>query len=144
MQQERNPITVGQLLTQVQDLQNKANSLADVREFYDPESGSSSGALHVPNETSIIPSPRGILSRDSGLPLDVRKTKGTSGNVFESLPAPEGPSSALFENLQNLASSSCGLGPGTTGNILEHGRGVRRESQSSSTSTPRFYHGVEP
>ena len=39
---------------------------------------------------------------------------------FESQPAREGPSSALFENSRNLASSSSGLGPGTTENIVEH------------------------
>ena len=33
MQQGRNPTTVCQLLTQIQDLQNKVNSLADAREF---------------------------------------------------------------------------------------------------------------
>ena len=100
LQQQRNPTTVSQLLTQVQDLQNKVNLLADTIEFYDPETASSSGASHVPSQPLIIPSPSGMLSRDSGL-----------------------PSSALYENSRNLASSNCGLGPGTTGNILEHGRG---------------------
>ena len=71
------------------------------------------------------------------LPLDTRNTFGTSGNVFESLLAREGPSSALFENSQNLASSSCpDLGPGITGNMKANGRGVRREPQSSSIPTP--------
>ena len=31
------------------------------------------------------------------------------------------------QNSRNLASSSCGLWPGTTGNIMEHGTGVRQE-----------------
>ena len=53
--------------------------------------------------------------------------------------AREGPSSALFENSRNLASSSSGLGPRTTGNLMEHGRGVRREPQSSSILTPHFF-----
>ena len=35
MHQERNPTTVSQLLTQIQDLQNKVNSLSDARNFYD-------------------------------------------------------------------------------------------------------------
>ena len=34
MHQERNPTTVSQLLSQVQDLQNKVNSLSDAKEFY--------------------------------------------------------------------------------------------------------------
>ena len=33
LQQERNPITVSQLLTQIQDFQNRVNSLADARKF---------------------------------------------------------------------------------------------------------------
>ena len=47
MHQERNPTTVSQLLTRIQDLQNKVNSLSDARDFYDPESGSSSGMSRV-------------------------------------------------------------------------------------------------
>ena len=43
LQQERNSSTVSQLLTQIQDLQNKVNSSADARDFYDPETASSSG-----------------------------------------------------------------------------------------------------
>ena len=80
--------------------------------------------------------------RDSGSPRDTRNTMGTSGYVFESLPAREGPSSAIFENSRNLASSSCGLGSGTLGNFMEHGRGVRREPQSSSIPTPHFTQGL--
>ena len=44
MQQEKNPSTVSQLLNQIQDFKNKVNSLADLKEFYDPETASSSGA----------------------------------------------------------------------------------------------------
>ena len=86
----------------------------------------------------ILPSSRGMLSRDSELPLDTRNTTGTSGNVFESLPARESRSSALFENSKSMASSYRGLGPGNTGNIMEHGRSVRRGPQSSSIPTPRL------
>ena len=49
VQQERNPSTVSQLLTQIQDLQNKVDSLTDAREFYDPQPASKSGASHVPS-----------------------------------------------------------------------------------------------
>ena len=98
---KENPSTVNQLLAQVQEVQDKVNSLSDAKEFYDPETASSSGVSHVP-------SPRGMLSRDSCMQPDTRSTLGTSGNVFESLPARGEPSSAFFENLKNLASSSCG------------------------------------
>ena len=104
MQQERNPTSVSQLLTQMQDSQNRVDSLSEAREFHDPETASSSGAPNVPNQPLTVPSPRGMISRDSGS-LDTRDFTGTSGNVFES-PAREGPSSALFVNSKNLASSS--------------------------------------
>ena len=60
MHQKRNPTTVSRLLTQIQDLQNKVNSLSDAREFHDHETASSSGATHVPRRPSTIPSPRSI------------------------------------------------------------------------------------
>ena len=82
MQQERNPTIMSQIFTQIQDLQNKVNSFSDARDFFDPETASSSGVSHVPSQALIIQSPRGILSRDSGVPLDTRNTMGTSGNVF--------------------------------------------------------------
>ena len=144
MQQTENPSTVNQLLAQIQDLQNKVNSLSDARDFDDPETASSSGASHVPSQPLNIPSPKGMLSRDSGLSLDTRNSMGTSGNVLEHLPAQEGPSCALFEDSKNLASSSCGLGSSNTGNIMEHGRKVRRDPQSSSIQTPRFNQGIDP
>ena len=68
MQQERNPTAVSQLVTQIQDLQNKVNSLTDARDFHDPETAGSSRAFHVPSQPLNIPSPRGMLGRDSGLP----------------------------------------------------------------------------
>ena len=95
-----------ELLTQIHDLQNKVNSLSDAREFFDRDTASSSGASHVPSQPLIIPSPREVRSRDSGLPRDTRNIMGTSGNVFKSLLAREGPSSFIFENSKNLASSS--------------------------------------
>ena len=54
--------------------------------LYDPETASSSGASHVPSQPLNIPSPRGVLGRDSGLPLETRNSMGTSGIAFESPP----------------------------------------------------------
>ena len=140
MQQERNPSTVCQLLTQNQDLQNtKVNSLIDARDFHDPDTASSSGASHVPSQPLNIPGPKTMRCRDSGLPLDTRNSMGTAANVFESRLDREGPSSAFFENSKNLASSSFGFG---SGNTREHWKGVRRYPQSSSIPTPRFNQGL--
>ena len=85
---------------------SKVNSLSDAREFYDPESGSSSGATHVPDRTSTIPSPRTLPRCDSGLPRDTQNGTGNTGNVFERPPAQEGLSSTIFNNSKDLASSS--------------------------------------
>ena len=104
------------------NLQNKVNSLTDARDFYDPETSRISGASHVPSQPWNISSPRGMLSRDSGLPLGTRNTVGTSGNVFEGPLARGEPSSAFVENSKNLASSWCSFGSGNTGNIVELGR----------------------
>ena len=138
VQQEENPSTVNQLLAQIQELQDKVNSLDDAKEFYDPGPASSSGMSHVPSQPLSIPNPRGLICRDSCLPHDTRKTTGSSGNVLENLPARDGPSSVSFENPRNLASSSCGLRSGNTGNITKHGEGVRREPQSSTNPNPRI------
>ena len=50
LQQQRKPTTVSQMTAQIRELQNTVNSLSDGREFYDPESGSSSGATNVPDK----------------------------------------------------------------------------------------------
>ena len=83
--------------------------------------------------------------RDSGMPCDTRNTTDTSGNVLERQPARGGPSSALFDNSKNVASSSCGLRPGTTGNIM-HGtwwmRGETRAEEfvnANSTFQSRYW-----
>ena len=60
MHAKRDPTSLSQLLTQIQDLQNKVNSLSDARDFYDPETASSTGATHVPSQPSTIPSPRTV------------------------------------------------------------------------------------
>ena len=83
LQQKRNPTSVSQLLTQIQDLQNKANSLADVSDFLrSTDSGAALERPTFPFNLGLFPSPRGMPCRDSGLPLDTRNTAGTSGNVF--------------------------------------------------------------
>ena len=57
-QQKENPYAIDLVMAQIQDLQNKVNSLSDATEFYDPETASSSGLSHVP---------RGLIRRDSCL-----------------------------------------------------------------------------
>ena len=109
VQQQRNPHTASQLLTQIRELQDRANSSFDVREFHDPQTASSSGAAHVPSHPLTIPSSRTMPCRASGLLHDTRNLMGISGHVFERLAAREGQPQTLFEDPKNLASSSRGL-----------------------------------
>ena len=117
------------------------NSLSDAREFYDPETASSSGATRVPSQPSAIPSPRTMTRCDSGLPHDARNILGTSGNVFERLLAREGQTSTLFNNSKNLATSSQELRLDTEGRTKRPQSEMRREPQHSSILVPRFQSG---
>ena len=85
-----------------------------------------------------IPSPTGMGSRDSCLQLDTHNSLGTSGHVFEDLPARGEPSSALFENSKNLAPSSGRLSPTDAGKTAEQKEGLRKEPQNHAIPTPRF------
>ena len=71
--------TMNQLLSQIRTLQDNVNALNEEKEFYDPETASSSGMSRVSSRHSRIPSPRGMLSRDSGLPHCTRNSISASG-----------------------------------------------------------------
>ena len=104
----------------IQELQDKLNSWNDAQEFHDPEIASSSRLSHVPSQPMSLPSPGGMISRESCLKSDTRNSLGTSGHVFEGLPARGETSSALLENFQGIvASSSSRLNPIDVGKIAE-------------------------
>ena len=63
---------VNLLAVQIQELQDEVNSLNDSRDFHDPEMASSSWLSHVPRHLVIVPSRRGMLTRDSCLQPDTR------------------------------------------------------------------------
>ena len=89
-------------MAQIRDSQNKANSLSDAEEFYDPESGSSSGATHVPDQTSTILSSRTLARCDSGLPRNTQNCTGIMENVFGRPLVQEGLPSTIFHNFKDL------------------------------------------
>ena len=103
---EESKSTVNQLVVEIQELQDKVNALNDAKEFFDLEIASSSGLSHVPSQLTSIPSPRGMVSRNSCLQPDTRNSLGTSGHVFEGLLARGEPSSVLFGKSKSLGSSS--------------------------------------
>ena len=131
---EMSPSVVNQLISEIQKLQNKANSLTDGREFHDPEGSSSSGASHVLTRPLTIPTRSEKPSREPTMPNDTRNAMGISGNVFESLPAREGQSLPRFENSRNLAWSFCEMKQDTR--IVEQDSRMRGDAWSSTILNP--------
>ena len=132
--QGRNPTTVSQFLAQILVLQNKLNSLADARECYDPESGSSFEATQVPSQLSTIPSPRTMPRCDSGLPHVTQNWTDIMGNVFERPPAQEGQHSVIFRNsrIWHLHLENWGL-------IFQRQQGkLKRRSWNTQTQSHHF------
>ena len=68
-----NPSTVNQLLSQIQDLQDKVNALNEEKEFYDPETASRSGMSHFP----VNPREFRVPEVCSAAILDCRTIHGT-------------------------------------------------------------------
>ena len=68
-----------ELTSQIQDLQDRVNSMNDSRDFQAVESICSAGSSHVPSQPTVVPSLRGMLSRNRSLPPDMRNSLGASG-----------------------------------------------------------------
>ena len=66
---------------------------------------------HVPGQTSTILSSRTLPRCDSGKDAKYTDCTGIMRKVFERPPAQAGPSSTIFHNSKNLASSSQVLRP---------------------------------
>ena len=75
-QEEESESVVNQVMVQIQELQDKINSLSDARKWFHLETASSSGLSHVPSQPMSIPSPGGLISSDSCLQPDTRNSFG--------------------------------------------------------------------
>ena len=73
-------LRVDELTSQIQDLQERVNSMNDSTEFQDFESICSGKLSHVPR-LAVVPSPRS-MSRDRILEPETWNSSGTHGNVF--------------------------------------------------------------
>ena len=82
IQEKESRSSVKQLTIQIQKFQDNLNSLNDSRECNDRDTASNSGLSRVPSHPWSIPSPRGMLSRDSCLQPDTQDLSGRSGNVL--------------------------------------------------------------
>ena len=139
---KRRTFIVNQILSKIQELQDKMISLIE-KKIFDLEIASSSGMSHVPSQPSRFPSPRGMLRRYSVLSRHTRNSMGTSGDVFEDALVPEGPSPSFFVDPKDLTSFSYELRQDNTGNTMRHEEGLRQESQSSTRSSPRLSRNYE-
>ena len=139
LHQERNPTTVGQLLTQIQELQDKINFLSDAREFYDL-----AAALERPT-FSVNPLLFWVPELCLAATLDCRVIPGFSRvfqeTFFERPLAPEGRSSTFFNNSKNLASSSQELRPDISGTTRRQESEMKREPLNTSILSPHFQRG---
>ena len=108
------------------------------RILYDPESGSSSGATHVPDQTSTILSSRTLPRCDSGFLRNTQNCTVIMGNVFERPPAQEGLHSTIFHNSKNFACSSQGLRPDTIDTARKRENGTKRASVNTPNQSPHF------
>ena len=77
-----------QVTSQIQELKDGVSFTNDSREFLGFESVCSGKLSNVPSQPAIVPSPRGLLSRDQCLRPEKWNMPGTSGNVFDSPLAP--------------------------------------------------------
>ena len=129
--------TVHELTSQIKKLQERVNLTNDSREFQDVESVCSGRLSHVPRQPAIVPSPRGVLSRDQSLRPDTWNLLGTSGNVFDSPLAPIDSVSTPFRGMLhswNLNATDGDLVRPSTGRPV-----ARSEEQNRNTApTPRF------
>ena len=91
--------TIQELTSQVQELQERRNSLNDSGEFHDVESICSGKFSHVPSQLAIVPSLGGMLSSDPSLRHVTWNLLGTSGNVFDSPHAPIDSSSTPYTGM---------------------------------------------
>ena len=130
--------TVNQLMVQIQELQGWVNSLNDAFECFDPETASSYGSPHVPSQPMSIPSPCGLISRDSCLQLATRNSCGTSGHFFEDQSAPSELPAAFFGNSRSMASAPCELVSRNKGRLAERPNELERNLQNFAIPTPRF------
>ena len=124
--------TVNQLTVQIEELQGKVNSLNDSRDVHDPETASSSRLSHVTSH------PRSITSPLTMLRPDTRSLYGSSGHVFEDLPAPNEPTAACSGNARSVADAHCEPVSLNKGRFAARTEELERTTHNFATPTPRF------
>ena len=97
----------------------------------------SSGMSHVPSQPSRVPSPKGMISSDSCLSHNTRRSWGTSRNVFWRSTCSRRAISIILRESKEFDIIFFRIETSNTRNTMRHGEGLRREPQSSTKPTPR-------
>ena len=91
--------SVQRLTSQLQEMQERMNSMSDSWEFQEVESNHSGKLSYAPSQPAMIPSSRSMLSRDKRLPFDTRNLSEPQGNgvgiQFSTFDLPRNPSQAI-------------------------------------------------
>ena len=90
---------ISELTSPIQELQEGINLMDDTGMFQDVESACSGRISHVPSQQAVVPSTRGILSRDRSLPLCTWNLLGTPGNFFDNPHAPVDSASTPYRGM---------------------------------------------
>ena len=90
--------TINELTSPIQELQDQVKFMNDSREFQDVESVRSGRFSRVPSQPAVLPSPRGLRSRDPSLRHDLWNPHGFSGNV---LAGPSASASTSYTGVLN-------------------------------------------
>ena len=88
-----------ELPSQIQELQERMSYMNDSRECQDVESICSGRLSHVLSQRAVVPSPCGMLSRETSLRADTWNLPGTTGNVFDSPRAVIDSSSTPYQGM---------------------------------------------
>ena len=136
-QERESQSTVNQLTVQIQDLQDKVNSLNDSMEFNDSETASSAALSHVPSHPVSVPNLRGMFNRDSCLQPDIWNSFDKSGNAPENPLAPNEPPTAFFGNSRSSTSAQCEPVSLNTGRRAARTEELQRNTSIFGISTPR-------
>ena len=127
---------MNQLSVQIQELQDKKNSGNDFGDFDDPETARSSGLCHFPSHPVIVPSIRGMVSRDSCLQPDTRNSCDMRGNFFENPSVSNEPTASCPGNV--YARSLAATKHRNTGTPIAKMDELERNTQHVAILTPRF------
>ena len=132
--------SVNQFTVQIQELQDKVNSLNGSRDFQDLETASSSELSHVLSHLFNLSEFFRKRCRDSSPQLDTRDSCGTRRKVLENPLTPDEPTSSSSRNVsvRSLTATHCEFGSLSAGRPVVRVDDFERNTRNFARFTPRF------